>query len=58
VIFRVSAAFLVGAFILLAVSLSLSNYYLQEQRRLAAAGDESGAMEDVKTAARLDPFST
>lgn len=57
-IFRVSAAFLVGAFILLAVSLSLSNYYLAEQQRLAAAGDISGAMQEVETAAHLDPFDT
>ncbi len=58
VIFRVSAAFLVGALILLAVSLSLSGYYLGEQQRLAAAGDVSGAMQEVETAARLDPFDT
>ena len=57
-IFRVSAAFLVGALILLAVSLSLSGYYLDEQQRLAAAGDVSGAMQEVETAARLDPFDT
>lgn len=57
-IFRVSAAFLVGALILLAVSLSLSNYYLEEQQRLAAAGDISGAMQEAETAARLDPFDT
>ncbi|CAN5686012.1 hypothetical protein BH24ACT20_BH24ACT20_06200 [soil metagenome] len=57
-IFRISAAFLVGAFILLAASLSLSGYYLQEQQRLAAAGDVSGAMQEVETAARLDPFDT
>lgn len=58
VIFRVSAAFLVGALILLAASLSLSNYYLDEQQRLAAAGDTSGAMSEVEAAARLDPFGT
>lgn len=57
-IFRVSAAFLVGALILLAVSLSLSSYYLDEQQRLAAAGDVSGAIQEVDTAARLDPFDT
>ena len=55
-IFRVSAAFLVGALVLLAVSLSLSSYYLDEQQRLAAAGDVSGAIQEVDTAARLDPF--
>lgn len=45
-----------GALVLLAGSLSLSGYYLDEQRRLAAAGDTSGALEDLNTAARLDPF--
>ena len=44
--------------VLLAVSLSLSGYYLGEQQRLAAAGDVSGAMQEVETAARLDPFDT
>lgn len=44
--------------ILLAVSLSLSGYYLDEQQRLAAAGDVSGAIQEVDTAARLDPFDT
>lgn len=44
--------------ILLAVALSLSSYYLHEQQRLAAAGDVSGAMQEVKIAARLDPFDT
>ncbi len=43
---------------MLAASLSLSNYYLNEQQRLAAAGDMSGAMNEVEAAARLDPFST
>ena len=57
-IFRVSAAFLVGALILLAVSLYLSSYYLDEQQRLAAAGDVNGAVQEVDTAARLDPFDT
>ena len=57
-VFRVSAAFLVGALILLAVSLYLSSYYLDEQQRLAAAGDVNGAVQEVDTAARLDPFDT
>jgi pentatricopeptide repeat protein len=57
VIFRVSAGFLVGALILLALSLYLSDYYLEEQQRLSTAGDMRGAMEQVRTAERLDPFS-
>lgn len=56
-IFRVSAGFLVGALILLALSLYLSGYYLNEQQRLATAGDMKGAMEQVQVAERLDPFS-
>lgn len=56
-IFRVSLGFLVGALTLLAVSLYLSIYYLEErQPRLAAAGDTDGALQATQTAARLDPF--
>ena len=57
VIFRISAGFLVGALILLALSLYLSGYYLGEQQRLATAEDMEGAMEQVQIAERLDPFS-
>ena len=57
VIFRISAGFLVGALILLAVSLYAADYYLGEQQRLVAAEDMEGAMEQVHIAARLDPFS-
>ena len=42
---------------MLALSLYLSGYYLNEQQRLAAAGDAQGAMEQVQVAERLDPFS-
>ena len=56
-IFRISAGFLVGALILLALSLYLSNYYLGEQQRLATAEDMEGAMQQVQVAERLDPFS-
>jgi tetratricopeptide (TPR) repeat protein len=56
-IFRVSVGFLVVALMLLAVSLYLSVYYLEErQPRLAAAGDTEGALQAAQTAARLDPF--
>ena len=56
-IFRVSLGFLVSALTLLAVSLYLSVYYLEErQPRLAAAGDTEGALQAAQTAARLDPF--
>ncbi len=58
VVFRISAGFLVGALVLLAAALSLSEYYLQEERADAAAGDVQGAMEASRMAARLDPFVT
>jgi pentatricopeptide repeat protein len=57
VIFRISAGFLVGALSLFALSLYLSDYYLGEQQRLAAAEDEEGAIGQVQVAERLDPFS-
>ena len=41
---------------LLATALSLSEYYLGEAQRLAAAGDVPGALEASSRAARLDPF--
>ena len=38
--------------------LYLSDYYTAEQQRLAAAGDDQGAMEASRKAVRLDPFDT
>jgi tetratricopeptide (TPR) repeat protein len=58
VVFRISAGFLVGALVLVATALSLSQYYLGEEQRLAAAGDVRGAIEASRTAVRLDPFDT
>lgn len=43
---------------MLAVSFSLSEYYGQEQQRLAAAGDPRGALEASRWAVWLDPFDT
>lgn len=43
---------------MLAVALSLSEYYLDEGQRLSAAGDVRGAIDASRTAARLDPFDT
>jgi tetratricopeptide (TPR) repeat protein len=57
-IFRLSAVFLVGVLALLATVLYLSDYFTNEQQRLAAAGDEAGAMEASQLAVRLDPFDT
>jgi tetratricopeptide (TPR) repeat protein len=56
VVLRISAGFLVGALVLLVTALSLSEYYLDEGRRLSAAGDTEGAIDASRTAARLDPF--
>jgi tetratricopeptide (TPR) repeat protein len=56
VLFRVSAGFLVLALALLALSLALSDYYLEKQRGLAISGDLRGAMEASRLAVRLDPF--
>ncbi len=58
VVFKISAGFLVGALVLLATALTLSEYYLKEERRLAAAGDVAGAIEASRMAVRLDPFDT
>jgi tetratricopeptide (TPR) repeat protein len=58
VVLRISAGFLVGALVLLATALWLSEHYLDEGRRLAAAGDVQGAMDATRMAARLDPFDT
>jgi tetratricopeptide (TPR) repeat protein len=58
VVFKISAGFLVGVLVLLAGSLYLSGRYLDEHRRLAAAGDMEGAVQRAKLAARLDPFSS
>jgi tetratricopeptide (TPR) repeat protein len=55
-VLRISAGFLVGVLVLLATALSLSEYYLGEAQRLAAAGDLPGALEASSRAARLDPF--
>jgi tetratricopeptide (TPR) repeat protein len=55
-VLRISAGFLVGALVLLATALSLSEYYLNEETRLSGAGDFRGALEAVQMSARLDPF--
>lgn len=58
VVLKISAGFLVGALVLLALSLSMSRYYAGEQQRLAAAGDVEGAVTMAQRAVRLDPFGT
>ena len=57
ILFRIAVGVVVTALILIAGALYISNYYLEEQQRLAAAGDLPGAIEHAQTAARLDPFS-
>ncbi|HET7480031.1 MAG TPA: tetratricopeptide repeat protein [Rubrobacteraceae bacterium] len=58
IVFKISAGFLVGALVVIAGALFLSNHYTDEQRRLAAAGDTKGAEEAAQKAIRLDPFDT
>lgn len=58
VVFRISVGFAAGALILLAVSLYLSNRFLEDQLRLAETGDLRGATNKVEWAAWLDPFSS
>ena len=43
---------------LVAAALTLSEHYLKEERRLAAAGDVAGAIDASQMAVRLDPFDT
>ena len=57
ILLRVSVGLLVSSLLAIAVSLHLSNYYLDEHYRLLVAGDTEGAMEMVKISERLDPFS-
>ncbi len=47
-----------GALVFLATAFSLSEYYINEEARLLAAGDLQGALQAVQTAARLDPFDS
>lgn len=58
VVFKISAAFLVGALVLVSGALWLSGHYTTEQRRLAAAGDMKAATEASRKSVRLDPFSS
>ena len=54
---KISVGFMTGALVLLAVSLYLSNRFLEDHLRLAETGDLRGAMNKAEWSARLDPFS-
>lgn len=56
-VFKVAVGFVVSLLILLAIALSMSEHYMVNQKRLAAAGDVDGALEDARLSARLDPFN-
>ncbi len=58
VILRIAAGFLLGVLVLLAGSLSFSNYYLGQQQKLSAAGDFGAALDAARLSARLDPFNS
>lgn len=57
ILLRISAGILVFSLAAIALSLHLSNYYLDEHYRLLVAGDTEGAMDMVQVSERLDPFS-
>ncbi len=57
-IFRVAVGFVVGVLVLLAGTLFLSSYYLNEHRQLADTGDVRAALERARLAARLSPFDS
>lgn len=57
VIFKVSVGFATGALLLLAISLYLSNYYLEQQLRSVETENLQDAQREVELASRLDPFS-
>ena len=57
VIFKVSVGFATGALFLLAISLYLSNHYLQHQLRSVESGNLQDARREVELASQLDPFS-
>ncbi len=56
-VIKVSVGFATGALILLAISLYLSSYYLEQQLRSVEAGNFQDAQREIDLASRLDPFS-
>ncbi len=57
-VIKVSVGFATGALILLAISLYLSSYYLEQQLRSVETGDLQDAQREVELASSLDPFSS
>jgi len=56
-VIKVSVGFATGALILLAISLYLSSYYLEQQLRSVETGNLQDAQSEVELASLLDPFS-
>lgn len=55
-VFKVAVGFVVGALVLLAGSLYLSTYYMEQGQRLSSAGNVEGALDSARIAARFNPF--
>ena len=56
--FKIAVGFVVAALILLAGSLYMSVYYMEQEQQLAATGDIEGALEKTRAAARFNPFDS
>ena len=54
----VAVGFVLVALILLAGSLYISAYYMEQQQQLTATGDIEGALEKTEMAARFNPFDS
>ena len=57
-IFVVAVGFVLVALILLAGSLYVSVYYMEQQQQSTATGDIEGALEETELAARFNPFDS
>lgn len=57
-VFKVAVGFMVATLVMLAGSIYLSKYYLEQQQQLAASGDLPGAIESARLSARLNPFDS
>ena len=57
-VFVVAVGFVLVALILLAGSLYMSVYYMEQQQQLTATGNIEGALEKTEMAARFNPFDS